>query len=1023
MIDPYTKEELYKSIVPSSIKSKQQIINIISSAYINNSTNSIFDIGFAENALYTQKSQLTKLSLSASILNSKSENAFLIAESDEILFKEINNKIDSNLHSLLTLSDIAFYYHLSSFDANAAIIAENIIQLLQSNSSIPQYVFNYYKNYSDFLKGNFNLFPASIEYKSSSSTITIIYSFLNDCLIQLMHFYGNAVPIQDFYKEKISELVNLFQTDCFEWQLGIEIKHVNGFFKTAEEKALLPKLINLDSLNKEYIQKIKYKFVTPPINDFINQYFAEDHSNVIINTPTGSGKSFLVELAISKNLDNGWVLYLAPTNALCHQISHDLKINLHTLLKNSIDVIYGFEEYSKVSFNDKKIVVTTPEKALILMKIFPDDFKLLNMLVLDECHILGDANRGILAESVIGTALDLNPLLKTVLLSAMVENPSSLKSWLDDISNGNTIIIDNKWKPTRNARFLVTLDSNETTLDKKIEIHADIESPWNKETKNLISITLPIDEIKAGKLPSEHMISRILTQRLDSVGKRTLLFVVPSKHIVFTIGSNWKNRTDKTLLNNYERALFNISEYELGTKSLVKEIVEKKGVTTHSAAMLHCEQDASIHIFNRKESGVNTLISTGTLTQGMNLSIDTVVIDGTIRRSGYKKNLKIDEILNAMGRVARANYSIHGSTFIIPNPKNMGKPNSKNEMIDKSVCIDKVDASTRIESSLSLLINQIQSKGDINQAEKELMSILPSDMDKARVVLSKTLGAYNTEKIIIDKIINRFISLQEDYIDTYNVDYWVLESASIACLPPLIAIYFYIYIKHGFIDKPSIDNYQNWVNILLSLINRFGDKTVINDLESKSNFYSCIENHSHLQTRLNKWISGDSYCEIGKNCDDNKQKDLFKRSSATHHPLPKVFNWIRDVPVKISRYAGLLFALQEKWIENESLSIPDWFRDSNKLSTLSLGIKYGVNSPESLACYENIIHERMVSNHLAEINGQEIEDPGDKNIRYGFAKDIRNRIILNTFISSDNIVDNVNTILSKTDKSKSEIPF
>ena len=1023
MIDPYAKENLYKSIVPECIENKQEIIDIISSTYIKNLINSVFDIDPSERTLYSLNSKLAKLSISASILNTEEDNAFLIAESEEILFKRSRKNVSCNLNSLLTLSDIAFYYHISSYDANAAIIADNMKQVLCSISGIPEYIRSYYENYSNFIKGDFISFSSSPKYDTSSSTSLIIYSLLNECLWALMNFYGNAIPIQDSYTERVNQLAKIFRAEYFDWQTRVEIVHINNFFRIAGEKALLPKLIKLDCFNNEYILQTKYKFISPPIRDFLLNYFEGEYTNAILNTPTGSGKSFLAELAISKNLDDGWILYLAPTNALCNQISRDLKINLRPLLKNSIDIIYGFEEYSKVSFNNKKIIVTTPEKASILMKIFPDNFNSCNMIVLDECHILGSINRGVTSESVIGTALYLNPTIKIMLLSAMVENPSSLKSWLDDISSGNTVIIDNQWKPTRNTRFLVTLDSNEFAFDKRIILHTDIESPWDETTKKLISITLPINEIKAGKLPSKNTIARILAQRLDMAGKRTLLFVVPNKHFVFTLGLQWKNKKELTQLDDYECALFNISEYELGTKSLVKEIVEKKGVSTHSAAMLNCEQDASIHIFNRKKSKVNTIIATGTLTQGMNLFVDAVVIDGTTRQSENERIIVIDEILNAMGRAARANYSIHGSTFIIPDLKNIDKSSSKKEMINISGCIDKIDASTRIESSLSLLINQIQSEGDINQAEKELISILPSDMDKARIILSKTLGAYNTEKRVIDKIINRFINIQKDYINTYNVDYWVLESASIACLPPHNAICFYTYIKNGRIEKPSMDNYQNWLNVLLSLIDKFDDKTAINDLESKSNFYSCSEDHSHLQMRLNKWVSGESYCEIGKNCDNNKQKDLSKRSSATHHLLPKVFNWIRDVPVKISRYAGLLFALQEKWIENENLSIPDWFRDSNKLSTLSLGIKYGVNSPESLACYENVIHERMVSNHLAEIYAQEIVYPGDKNIRYRFAKEIRNRIIKNTFMFSDDIVNNVNTILTKTDKSKSQIPF
>lgn len=639
MIDPSAKTSLLESIVPATITERQKIIDIISSVYIKDTIKFDFNADLSEKKYFREKSKLARLSIASSILNSENKNAFLIAECEDILLKESDFKLSPNINSVLSLSDIAFYYHVASYDANAAIIANDIIDILESIPNIQINIKKYYENYANFIRGNFESFSYIDKKDIANSTQSVIFSFLNECLSELINYYADAIPINDTNIKKISALNEIYRTSILDWQTGIEINHINEFFKIAGKKALFPKLNDLNIFNQEYISKTQFKFVSPPVEDFIEKYFIRNSSNAVINTPTGSGKSFLAELAISKNLTNGWVLYLAPTNALCTQISHDLHDHLGDLVKNEVDVILGLEEYSKIYFSNKKILVTTPEKALILLKINPDDFKTCNMVILDECHILDSESRGVVAESVLGMVLYINSNINVIFMSALLENPLALKSWLDETSTGSTTIIDNSWKPTRSSRFLVTLDTKQTlsskeTCLKKISVHADVESPWNSSTNKLISLTLPLEikNAKPGKIPTVNEIAGILSQKLDSVGKRTLLFVAPNKHFVFSIGSGWVNDSkEKTILNNYERALFEISEYELGTKSLVKEIIEEKGVTIHSAAMLNSEQDAALHIFNRQNSGVKTIIATGTLAQGMNLSIDTVVVAGTRR--------------------------------------------------------------------------------------------------------------------------------------------------------------------------------------------------------------------------------------------------------------------------------------------------------------------------------------------------------------------------------------------------------
>ncbi len=109
--------------------------------------------------------------------------------------------------------------------------------------------------------------------------------------------------------------------------------------------------------------------------------------------PTGSGKSFVGELAVSQSLHSGWVLYLAPTNALAEQIRGDLRLGLETLGTDILAFI-GDQEYSTFSTDTvtqmqvNSVAVMTPEKCALALRLSPDAFASCSLVVFDECHLI-----------------------------------------------------------------------------------------------------------------------------------------------------------------------------------------------------------------------------------------------------------------------------------------------------------------------------------------------------------------------------------------------------------------------------------------------------------------------------------------------------------------------------------------------------------------------------------------------------------------------------------------------------------
>ncbi|MDY6895023.1 MAG: DEAD/DEAH box helicase, partial [Thermotogota bacterium] len=350
------------------------------------------------------------------------------------------------------------------------------------------------------------------------------------------------------------------------------------------------------------------------------------------------------------------------------------------IIKGNISVTFGYEEYSRLKFDKKKIFVTTPEKALIFLKLDPTAFQSCSLVILDECHILGDRNRGATAEIVLSLLLKLSSNLRVILMSALMENNTELASWLTTVTNKKTAVISSKWKPTRIARFIVSLDEstkqpykNNENYSENLAIHTDSESPWNSKSDFLLDWTLPIQlhsKRRGTEFPFVNDAARVLSEELVSKGKRTMLFVIRNRHHVFSFGDKWEKESIKPFnLNSYEKALINIAEFELGISSHVAKLLTEKCIAVHSSSMLESEKLLTLSAFGRRESNVRTFIATGTLSQGMNLNFDAVVIAGTDRFHRATNQRVEHEILNAMGRAARANYAIYGISFIVPTQK------------------------------------------------------------------------------------------------------------------------------------------------------------------------------------------------------------------------------------------------------------------------------------------------------------------------------------------------------------------
>ena len=181
------------------------------------------------------------------------------------------------------------------------------------------------------------------------------------------------------------------------------------------------------------IQKLR-----PAQQKAIDEGIFED-KNLLICTPTASGKTLVAEFAIMNAIfhDKGKCIYIVPLKALASEKYEHFK-KMHTfktaLTSGDIDSDDSYlERYD--------LIITTSEKFDSLIRHKTPWLKKVKVVIIDEIHLLNDAERGPTLEIIITILRSILKNLQIIGLSATIGNPAELAEWLDA-----KLILDD-WRP------------------------------------------------------------------------------------------------------------------------------------------------------------------------------------------------------------------------------------------------------------------------------------------------------------------------------------------------------------------------------------------------------------------------------------------------------------------------------------------------------------------------------------------------------------------------------------------------
>ena len=390
---------------------------------------------------------------------------------------------------------------------------------------------------------------------------------------------------------------------------------------------------------KAVLTKAGYDTLYPPQEDTIKGG-ALDGKNIVLASPTASGKTLIAELAILKSVieTGGRALYLTPLRALASEKYEDFQ-KYATLEKSPgskirVAVTSGDYDSSDIYLSNYDIIISTNEKADSLLRHRSPWIADVSVVVADEIHLITEADRGPTLEVVLTRLLKINPQVQIIALSATIKNAKEMAEWLDAVP------ITTDWRP----------------VPLREGVFYDGEIQFKDGSSRLI--------------PSTDM-SPVFSTALDVVkeGGQVLIFA-ETRRLAVEMGKKASALLRRELPRSDRRGVESIAQRILSTgeRTRLSETLAEQmlnGVAFHHAGLPNNHRRIIEDSF--KSGRLKILSATPTLAAGVNLPARTVIISSYERyEPGYGRYpISVLEYKQFCGRAGRPKYDKFGEAILI----------------------------------------------------------------------------------------------------------------------------------------------------------------------------------------------------------------------------------------------------------------------------------------------------------------------------------------------------------------------
>jgi antiviral helicase SLH1 len=384
-------------------------------------------------------------------------------------------------------------------------------------------------------------------------------------------------------------------------------------------------------LEELYQQRFQY---FNPMQTQIFHCLYHTPANVLLGSPTGSGKTVAAELAMwwaFREKPGSKVVYIAPMKALVRERVQDWGKRLAGPMGLKLVELTGDNTPDTRTIRDADVIITTPEKWDGISRSWQTRgyVRQVSLVIIDEIHLLGG---------------DRGPILEIIV---------SRMNYIASQSQGSVRLLG-----------MSTACANATDLGN-----------WLGVKEGLFNFRHSVRPV-----PLEIFIDGFPEQRgfcalMQSMNRPTFLAIKqhsPEKPVIVFVASRRQTRlTARDLINfcgmeDNPRRFLHMDEEDLNLNlSRVKDEALREslsfGIGLHHAGLIESDRSLSEELFANNK--IQILVATSTLAWGVNLPAHLVVVKGTqffdAKTEGYK-DMDLTDVLQMLGRAGRPQFDTSG---------------------------------------------------------------------------------------------------------------------------------------------------------------------------------------------------------------------------------------------------------------------------------------------------------------------------------------------------------------------------
>jgi len=354
--------------------------------------------------------------------------------------------------------------------------------------------------------------------------------------------------------------------------------------------------------------------------------------NVMAAIPTASGKTLIAQLAMLTAGGPG--LYIVPLRAL----ATEKHATFSELPGVDVGIATGDYDSPAAELADHDIVVATSEKVDSAIRNGASWVDDIGCVVVDEVHLLGQADRGPTLEVTLAHLRRLTPGVQLVALSATVANAAEIADWL------GAELVESDWRP----------------VDLRTGVADAAAITYDDNTSDPIGVD-------ATELPPDADLDTETTARLvdDALadGGQSLAFV-RSRREAESLAERLRGDTEGSTTHKREAVADEIETLDGTVTGQRLADCVRDGVAFHHAGLRSGHRALVESAF--RERTLDAICATPTLAAGVNVPARRVVVRDQQRYTGSGTEwLPVLEVHQMCGRAGRPHLDPYGEAILV----------------------------------------------------------------------------------------------------------------------------------------------------------------------------------------------------------------------------------------------------------------------------------------------------------------------------------------------------------------------